>query len=109
MKQNKYDDENLFAAYGQMSRSVKGLEGTGEWYEFNPLIPILKGKNVLDLGWRFGWHCRYAHEQQANSVIGIDISKKCWRKHEKKRMILPYHIYICQLKILNFRHHNLML
>lgn len=84
MKQNKYDDENFFAAYGQMSRSVKGLEGAGEWYEFKPLIPILKGKNVLDLGCGFGWHCRYAREQQASSVIGVDISKKMLDKAREK-------------------------
>jgi SAM-dependent methyltransferase len=31
---------------------------------------------VLDLGYGFGWHCRYAHEQQAQSVIGVDLSAK---------------------------------
>jgi|SRR5690625_2662355 len=76
MKQNKYDDENFFTAYKQMSRSVKGLEGAGEWHEFKPLIPSLKGKSVLDLGCGFGWHCRFAREQQASSVIGNDISEK---------------------------------
>lgn len=76
MKQNKYDDKNFFTAYKQMSRSVKGLRGAGEWHEFKPLIPSLKGKSVLDLGCGFGWHCRFAREQQASSVIGVDISEK---------------------------------
>lgn len=32
MKQNKYDNPNFFSAYEQMPRSVKGLEGAGEWH-----------------------------------------------------------------------------
>ncbi|MGM1050691.1 MAG: class I SAM-dependent methyltransferase [Bacillota bacterium] len=63
-----------------MPRSVKGLEGAGEWYKLKELIPKLKDKNVLDLGFGFGWHCRYAREQQAISVIGVDISEKMLQK-----------------------------
>lgn len=58
-----------------MPRSVKGLEGAGEWHILRELIPDLKDKNVLDLGCGFGWHCRYAREQQASSVVGVDISE----------------------------------
>ncbi|WP_299087396.1 hypothetical protein [uncultured Metabacillus sp.] len=32
MKQNKYDDVTFFAKYEKMPRSVKGLEGAGEWH-----------------------------------------------------------------------------
>ncbi|PAD21035.1 class I SAM-dependent methyltransferase [Terribacillus saccharophilus] len=80
MKQNKYDDPKFFSAYEQMPRSVKGLEGAGEWHIFKELIPKLKDKNVLDLGCGFGWHCRYAREQQASTVIGVDISEKMLQK-----------------------------
>ncbi len=80
MKQNKYDDENFFSAYKKMERSIKGLEGSGEWHEFKELLPNFKNKRVLDLGCGFGWHCRYAREQQASSVIGVDISEKMLQK-----------------------------
>lgn len=63
-----------------MSRSVKGLEGAGEWHVFKSLLPDLRNKRVLDLGCGFGWHCRYAREQQASSVIGVDISEKMLQK-----------------------------
>ena len=80
MKQNKYDDKNFFSAYEKMPRSIKGLEGAGEWHILKKLIPNLRNKSVLDLGCGFGWHCRYARKQQASSVIGVDISEKMLQK-----------------------------
>lgn len=76
MKENKYDDELFFSQYRQMERSVKGLEGAGEWHELQKMLPDFSGKRVLDLGCGFGWHCRYAAEHGAVSVIGTDISEK---------------------------------
>lgn len=76
MKQNKYDDPNFFSAYEQMSRSVNGLEAAGEWHILKELIQDVKDKTVLDLGCGFGWHCRYAREEQANFVVGVDKSEK---------------------------------
>lgn len=76
MKENKYDDENFFEAYSQMARSVNGLESAGEWHLLKPMLGTLSGKEVLDLGCGYGWHCRYASEQGALSVVGVDISKR---------------------------------
>ncbi|MET3848523.1 class I SAM-dependent methyltransferase [Paenibacillus sp. OAE614] len=76
MKQNKYDDSAFFAAYKEMPRSIGGLGAAGEWHEFKELLPDLQGKSVLDLGCGFGWHCRYAREQHAAEVVGVDISAK---------------------------------
>lgn len=75
MKQNKYDEAEFFRNYSQMPRSTQGLEAAGEWYKLRTMLPELKDKNVLDLGCGFGWHCRYAREQQARSVIGVDLSE----------------------------------
>lgn len=84
MKQNKYDDSNFFAAYQQMPRSIKGLEGAGEWPVFKALLPKLQNKHVLDLGCGFGWHCRFARDQQASSVVGVDISEKMLQKAQEE-------------------------
>ncbi|MBU9719833.1 MULTISPECIES: class I SAM-dependent methyltransferase [Bacillaceae] len=84
MKQNKYDDPKFFSAYEKMPRSTDGLEAAGEWHEFQPLIPDLENKDVLDLGCGFGWHCRYARENYARSVIGVDISEKMLDKAREK-------------------------
>jgi len=76
MKENPYDDPDFFLQYSHIDRSVKGLEGAGEWYRFREMLPSFKGKRVLDLGCGFGWHCRYAAEQGALSVTGVDLSEK---------------------------------
>jgi SAM-dependent methyltransferase len=76
MKQNKYDDPEFFAGYSQMPRSVGGLAEAGEWPAFQTLLPDLGDKHVLDLGCGFGWHCRYARDRQARSVVGIDLSER---------------------------------
>lgn len=76
MKQNQYDDPAFFTKYRQMARSISGLEAAGEWPVFRALLPDLYDRKVLDLGCGFGWHCRYAREQQARSVVGVDLSEK---------------------------------
>ena len=80
MKENKYDNEEFFKKYAEMERSKKGLSGAGEWHELRKLMPDLKGKTVLDLGCGYGWHCKYAAENGAEGVTGIDISHKMLAK-----------------------------
>lgn len=84
MKQNKYDDDTFFNKYSNMDRSKNGLEGAGEWHELKKMMPNFKDKRVLDLGCGFGWHCRYAVENGARSVIGIDISQKMLSEAKSK-------------------------
>ena len=76
MKENKYDDPRFFEKYSHMSRSEQGLQGAGEWLTLAPLLPAFAGKRVLDLGCGYGWHCAYAADQGAASVIGVDLSAK---------------------------------
>lgn len=73
---NRYDDKAFFDAYAQMSRSLQGLSGAGEWAQLRALFPDVHGKDVLDIGCGYGWHCRYAKELGAHSVIGIDESER---------------------------------
>ncbi len=76
MTQNIYDDETFFAGYARLGRSVEGLEGAAEWPVLRALLPELKGAKVLDLGCGYGWFCRWAREQGADEVLGIDVSEK---------------------------------
>lgn len=84
MKENIYDNDSFFAKYSQMDRSVGGLQAAGEWHELEKLLPDFAGKRVLDLGCGFGWHCRYAAEHGAKSVLGIDLSEKMLREARAK-------------------------
>jgi 2-polyprenyl-3-methyl-5-hydroxy-6-metoxy-1,4-benzoquinol methylase len=76
VKQNKYDDPGFFAKYSSLPRSVGGLNNAGEWPAFQSLLADLGGKRVLDLGCGFGWHCRYARQQGAGFVLGVDLSER---------------------------------
>ena len=75
MRENKYDDPVFFAKYAQMDRSRLGLKGAGEWQTLEPMLPDFAGRDVLDLGCGYGWHCAYAAEHGARSVLGLDISR----------------------------------
>lgn len=76
MSQNIYDDPVFFAGYATLDRSVKGLDGAPEWPTIQAMLPPLQGKNVLDLGCGYGWFCRYARDNLAASIVGVDISEK---------------------------------
>ncbi|HHU0689662.1 class I SAM-dependent methyltransferase [Citrobacter sp. Marseille-Q3906] len=80
MSQNIYDDPEFFAGYATLDRSVKGLDGAPEWPTIQTLLPPLQGKNILDLGCGYGWFCRYARNNHATSVVGLDISEKMLAK-----------------------------
>jgi SAM-dependent methyltransferase len=76
MKQNIYNDNTFFEKYSRMRRSIEGLEGAGEWKTLETMLPEFQDKRVLDLGCGYGWHCQYAIEHGAKSVIGVDLSDK---------------------------------
>lgn len=73
---NIYDNEKFFESYSRMTRSQQGLDGAGEWQTLKELLPDFNEKQVVDLGCGYGWHCLYAAEHGAASVIGVDISEK---------------------------------
>ncbi|HUB11846.1 MAG TPA: class I SAM-dependent methyltransferase [Acetobacteraceae bacterium] len=76
MAQNIYDDPDFLAGYSQLARSVSGLDGAAEWPSMRALLPDLRGCRVVDLGCGFGWFCRWAREQGAASVLGLDVSEQ---------------------------------
>ncbi len=76
MTQNIYDNDEFFAGYSRLPRSVGGLDGAPEWPALRALLPDLRGRKVLDLGCGFGWFCRWARENGAAHVLGIDVSEK---------------------------------
>lgn len=81
---NEYDNEDFFTEYGKMARSTGGLPAAGEWHQLKPLLPSFAGKAVLDLGCGYGWHCKYAAENGASQVLGIDLSHKMLEEAKKR-------------------------
>jgi ubiquinone/menaquinone biosynthesis C-methylase UbiE len=75
MTQNIYDNDEFFAGYSRLPRSVQGLDGAPEWPVLRALLPDVRGANVLDLGCGFGWFCRWAKEAGAAQVTGMDVSE----------------------------------
>ena len=94
---NIYDNKAFFDEYSKMYRSQKGLEGAGEWHQLQPLFPNLTGKKVLDLGCGYGWHCKYAVECGASSVIGIDLSEKMIETAKEKNSHQKIDYRVCGL------------
>jgi SAM-dependent methyltransferase len=76
MVQNIYDNPEFFEGYSRLGRSVEGLDGAAEWPALKALVPELRGLRVVDLGCGFGWFCRWARQQGAAAVLGIDVSEK---------------------------------
>jgi SAM-dependent methyltransferase len=74
--QNVYDNQEFFEGYSRLPRSVEGLDGAPEWPALRDLVGDVRGLRVLDLGCGFGWFCRWAREQGAARVLGLDVSEK---------------------------------
>ena len=81
---NEYDNSEFFGRYAQMPRSSRGLSAAGEWSQLKGLFPDMDGRAVLDLGCGYGWHCRYALEQGAARVLGLDISENMLNEAVKR-------------------------
>jgi ubiquinone/menaquinone biosynthesis C-methylase UbiE len=75
MSQNMYDNPSFFEGYSQLDRSVHGLAGAAEWPAIQAMLPDLHGLKIVDLGCSFGWFCRWAREQGAAHVLGLDVSE----------------------------------
>lgn len=75
MAQNIYDDPEFFSGYSQIPRQVHGLAGAPEWSRIKAMLPDLDGMRLIDLGCGFGWFSRWARENGAASVVGIDLSE----------------------------------
>ncbi len=72
--QNIYDDPDFLAGYVTLDRQVRGLDGAAEWPTLRSMVPDLTDRRVVDLGCGFGWFSRWADENGAASVLGVDVS-----------------------------------
>jgi SAM-dependent methyltransferase len=80
MAQNIYDDPTFFEGYAKLPRSMGGLNAAPEWPALRALLPDMRDLAVLDLGCGYGWFCRWAREQGAARVLGLDVSEKMLKR-----------------------------
>ena len=97
-----YDHPDFFDSYAQMSRSQFGLDGAGEWQQFQKLFPDLKGKTVLDLGCGYGWHSKYAVQMGAEAVTAIDASAKMIETAKAKNADDRIDYRVCDLRAFDY-------
>lgn len=76
MAQNIYDDAAFHEGYSQFPRSRLGLAGAPEWASLRAMLPAIAGLRILDLGCGFGYFCRWAAENGAAEILGLDLSEK---------------------------------
>jgi SAM-dependent methyltransferase len=84
MKQNIYDMPGFFEGYKRMRDNRSGLNEVIEQPAMLALLPEVKGQNVLDLGCGAGEFCRRLSALGAESVIGVDISRKMLELAQKE-------------------------
>lgn len=73
---NIYDDPSFFEGYSRLPRSLDGLDGAAEWPVLRDMLPDMRGLRVVDLGCGWGGFCRWARENGAAHVHGIDLSSR---------------------------------
>lgn len=95
---NEYENEKFFKEYAKMPRSKEGLSAAGEWHQLKPLFPPLQGKKVLDLGCGYGWHCKFAVEQGAVQVLGLDLSQKMIEEAKKRNKADQIEYHVCGME-----------
>lgn len=95
---SEYDNEEFFKEYAKMARSQYGLEAAGEWHQLKPLFPPLQGKTMLDLGCGYGWHCKFAAEQGASRILGIDLSKKMIETAQQRNAARQIEYRVCEIE-----------
>lgn len=73
--QNIYDNKEFFDDYINMRNKEINANNLIEKPIFQSLLPSFKDKKILDLGCGFGDLCKFAENDGARKVVGIDISK----------------------------------
>ncbi|THK34996.1 class I SAM-dependent methyltransferase [Ensifer sp. MPMI2T] len=99
MAQNIYDKPEFFAGYSQLGRSVHGLDGAAEWPAIRAMLPHLGGLRVVDLGCGFGWFARWARENGAAQVLGLDLSENMVARARKDTSDLAIEYRIADLEL----------
>ncbi len=84
MKQNIYDNPDFFKGYMDLRSSESGFNAAIEEPAVYSLLPSLKGLRILDLGCGFGKFVSFCLQNEAEFVLGTDISQKMISEAKKR-------------------------
>lgn len=84
MKQNIYDNPDFFKGYMDLRSSESGFNAAIEEPAVYSLLPSLKGLRILDLGCGFGKFVSFCLQNEAEFVLGTDISQKMILEAKKR-------------------------
>ena len=102
MAQNIYDDPAFFEGYQKFARSREGLSAAAEWPSLVSMMPDVAGLDVLDLGCGLGYHCRWAAENGARSVAGLDLSERMLAEAARNTAGVPVRLERADLETADF-------
>lgn len=74
--QNIYDNPEFFKGYQTLRSTSMGFNDEIEQPALRALVGDVAGKTLLDVGCGFGDFCRYAAQQGAEHIVGIDPSER---------------------------------
>jgi SAM-dependent methyltransferase len=72
---------------------ARGLAGAAEWPALRAILPDVNGLRVIDLGCRYGWFCRWARQNGAATVLGLDVSERMLA--QARTMTIRRRDYLC--------------
>ena len=84
MSQNIFDNEEFFNGYKELRENSNNYNELVEQPAIKSLLPKLKNKKILDLGCGYGDNCLEFINNDAEKVIGIDISEKMLKEAKEK-------------------------
>ncbi len=102
MAQNIYDNGAFFEGYSQFPRSREGLAAAGEWPAVRAMLPPLENLHILDLGCGLGYFCRWAAENGAAEVTGLDLSENMLAEARRRCAGLPVRFERADLETADF-------
>ena len=81
---NEYDNQNFFDEYAKMPRTSRRSKCCRRMAPIETVISFGQRKKIFDLGCGYGWHCKFAAEQGAAHVLGIDLSSRMIEEAKKR-------------------------
>ncbi len=96
--QNIYDNSDFYAGYSALRQNEQGFNSTIEQPALRSLVSEIKNKIILDIGCGFGDFCRYAAQEGAQKIIGIDASRNMIEEAKNRSKVNAINYQQCAIE-----------